>query len=306
MKESTGQEAVDSVYLRAMAAAEAKVGKTVALVLWSLGLLPDQKYGGLVSGPEYLHIISTDYGAITGAKHMMRKLGAPKEAFNFHVCSLQEDYQAIFTASEDWDASFYNASQHAMRAIQDKVAKRPKGVHAVIVSSTTTWCAGIERGIAGPPIGGANDKKGSGMDESKWQAVYGQVNEFRNAVQRGPWHTIWESHIDKVVPFGRAEDQEPQEKIQIRGRAGRDFPNNVEQVFRIRRNMGNTYEGHDEVDRMFLDTRPSMEFFAGGRGATELLKPHEPDLVRAAHKLGMRVGGWGAKESFGKKNKDKS
>jgi hypothetical protein len=302
MKESTGGEAMDSVYLRAMAAAEAKVGKTVALILWMLGQFPDQRYGALVTAPDYLHVISIDYGAITGAKHMLKHLGAPAEAANFHVCSIQEDYQAIFKSGNDWDASFYNASMQALRAIQAKVDKKPKGVHAVLLSSVTTWVAGIERGIAGPPIGESNDKKGSGMDESKWQAVYGQVNEFRNYVQAGPWHTVWEAHIDKVVPFGRNQDQEPKENIQIRGRAGRDFPNNVEQVFRIRRNLGDKYDG-TEVDKMILDTRPSMEFFAGGRGATELLKPHEPDLVRAAHKLGMRVGGWGAKETFGKKVK---
>lgn len=304
MKESTGGEAVDSVYLRAMAAAEAKVGKTVALILWMLGLFPDQKYGGLISRPANLHIIAADYGTVTGVKHMLRMLGAPAEAFNFRVYSLQEDYQSIFKASTDWDASFYNASFGALRAIQAKVGEGTKGVHAVLVSSVTTWVNGIERGICGPPIGENNDKKGSGMDESKWQAVYGQVNEFRNYLQALPAHIIWEAHIDKILPFGRDENQEPKEKVQVRGRAGRDFPNNVEQVFRIRRNMGDTYEG-TEIDKMHLDTRPEMDFFAGGRGATELLKPHEPDLVRAAHKLGMRVGGWGAKESFGKKVKQK-
>jgi len=283
-----------------MAAAEAKVGKTVYLVLAMLGLLPWQRYGALVSAPSYLHVIACDYGTITGVKHMMKMLGAPAEAFNFHLLSLQEDYQSIFKSKEEWDASFYNAAMQAMRAVQQARDKKPKGVHAVLLSSVTTLCAGIERGIAGPPIGESNEKKGSGMDESKWQAVYGQVNEFRNYLQAGSWHTIWEAHIDKVVPFGRNQDQEPKENIQIRGRAGRDFPNNVEQVFRIRRNIGSTHEG-TEFDEMFLDTRPSMEFFAGGRGATELLKPHEPDLVRAAHKLGLRVGGWGAKETFGKK-----
>lgn len=302
MKESTGNAAADSLYLKAMAAAEGKVGKTVYLIGAMLGLLPWQKFGGLVTAPEYLHVIAVDYGAITGVKHTLKKLGAPHEALNFHMLSLQDDYRSIFQSQVEWDSTFYNASFQALRAVESAVAKKPKGVHAVLLSSVTTWANGIERGIAGPPGGDSGTKKGSGMDESKWQAVYGQVNEFRNYLQADKWHTLWEAHIDKVVPFSR-DQGEAKENIQIRGRAGRDFPNNVEQVFRIRRNMGATVEG-TEFDEMYLDTRPNMEFFAGGRGSTELLKPHEPDLVRAAHKLGLRVGGWGAKQTYGKKSKE--
>jgi len=291
MRETSGADAADSQHSKTLLTGEGKLGKTVFTMASLLGLLPWQEEGAVVDKPSHLHIIGIDYGAITGAKVTLKKLlNAPDEALNFRYYSLQDDYRSTFGRTKDWDYTFYNQTIQALRAVEANVAKAPGGVHALLISSLTTLQAGLERGIAGAPGGESGDKKGSGMDESKWQAVYGQINEFRNYAQADKWHCLWEAHIDKSVPFGR-DDGPVKESLQIRGKAGRDFANNVEQIFRIKRNFGSQYK-NTRLDEMFLDTRPAMDFIAGGRGTTENLKAQEPDMTKAFRKLGLRVGGW--------------
>lgn len=289
MKESSGADASDSQHAKTLLTGEGKMGKTVFTIGSLLGLFPWQEEGAVVDKPSHLHVIGLDYGAITGAKSSLKKmLNAPEEAFNFRYYSLQDDYREAFQRPTDWDYTFYNQCLQALRAVEVNVAKAPSGVHAVLISSLTTLQAGLERGIAGAPA----IKKGSGMDESKWQAVYGQLNEFRNYAQVDKWHLLWEAHIDKGTGFGRGGEAEtPKETLQIRGRAGRDFANNVEQIFRIKRNFGSVVPG-TRLDEMYLDTRPAMDFIAGGRGTTENLKAQEPDMTKAFRKLGLRVGNW--------------
>lgn len=300
MIETSGADAVDSRHSKTLLTGEGKLGKTFFTLGSLLGLLPWQEEGAVVDKPSHLHVISIDYGAITGAKSSMKKmLGATDEALAFRNYSLQDDYRAAFARRADWDYTFYNACLQAIEAVKNNVRKSPGGVHALLISSVTTLQAGFERGMAGTPGGEGGSKKGSGMDESKWQAVYGQVNEFRNYAQQDDWHCIWEAHIDKVPEFGRGETA-AKEMLQLRGKAGRDFANNVEQIFRIKRNFGVTHNG-TKLDEMFLDTRPSMDFIAGGRGTTENLRAQEPDMTKAFRKLGLRVGGW--KPGVAKKKK---
>ena len=298
MKITSGIDSVDSQHGNSLVTGEGKGGKTFFLVSSLLGLLPWQEHGGVVDKPSHLHVIGTDYGAITGVKASLKKLlGATDEALSFRYYSLQDDYKAIFNSPAGWDYAFYNACLQAFQAVRDAVMKAPQGVHAMLISSVTTMVAGLERGIAGAP-----SKKGMGMDESKWQALYQQVNELRNIAQADDWHTIWEAHIDRQAQGVRDGGADAKEVLQIRGRAGRDFPNNVEQIFRLRRSFGSTF-GKTNVDEMYLDTRPTMEFIAGGRGFTENLKEKEPCLTVVYDKLGLRVGQWTPSKSSKKGSK---
>jgi hypothetical protein len=288
MKESSGADAADSRHAKTLTAGKGKVGKSFFDIASLLGLFPWQEEGGVVDKPSHLHVIGIDYGAITGVKASLKKLlNAPDEALNFRYYSLQEDFKATFTRSTHWDYTFYNQCLQALAAVRANWQKAPGGVHALLISSITTLQSGLERGLSGAPDA---SRKGSGMDESKWQALYGQVNEFRNYAQVDDWHCLWEAHIDEV-PASMRSDEGPKEKLQLKGLAGRDFANNVEQIFMVRRNFGQPHKG-TRVDEMYFDTRPTMGFIAGGRATTENLKAQEPDMTKAFRKLGLRVGGW--------------
>ena len=130
------------------------------------------------------------------------------------------------------------------------------------------------------------------MDQSKWLDLARQVNEFRNLFQAGDWHCLWEAHIYKPPPTGQDKKERP-ETIQVSGKSGYNFPNNVEQIFRLRRIFDSPYE-RTKIDKMYLDTRPSLDFIAGGRCFTEDLDPKETDLTLAFAKLGLKCGRWGA------------
>lgn len=292
MKEQNGSSYQASEFLKAMGLAEAKVGKTCALVAWTLGLMPGQKFGGVIDKPENLHVLSLDAAAIRGAIGFLKMLNAPKEAFNFKVYNLEDDVRRVSCGTEEWDYSLYNNVLTTVRKITDRCKG---GSPVIIVSSLTTLALALERAIAGPPN---EAKRGAGMDQAKWSDFARQLNEIRNVLQQDSWHCIWEGHIYKPPATGQNKnaDDAPRETLQVAGKAGYNFPNNVEQVFRIRRMFGQSIEGNSKIDQVYLDTRPSMEFIAGGRLFTEALDAKEYDLTLATYKLGLTVGRWGAKK----------
>ena len=101
-------------------------------------------------------------------------------------------------------------------------------------------------------------------------------------------HTFWEGHITKTS----GKEDEAKETISISGKVGLNFGFNVEQVVRLRREMAKY--PNTTVDKVFMDTRPSLDFVSGGRGFNEALGAKEYDLVEVAEKLGKKVGGFGA------------
>lgn len=293
MKEQSGETYQSGDFAKALAVAESKVGKTTFLVASALGVLPWQKFGGVVDKPENLHVIALDSGAVSGVSSFLKMCDAPAEAYKFRVYNMQDDVRRISTAESDWDYSFFNNMVQTIKKIQDRCKS---GSPMVIVSSLTTLALTLERALAGAP--GDSAKKGAGMDQSKWTDYARQLNEVRNLLQQDSWHMLWEGHVYKPPNTGqnkKAEDDR-KETIQVSGKAGYNFPNNVEQIFRLRRMFGDTYE-NTKIERVFLDTRPTMDFIAGGRSFTENLDPKEHDLTLAFYKLGLKVGRWGSKSS---------
>lgn len=287
MKITTGEKYQSSDYAKSLCASESKVGKTSFLVAGALGQLPWQKQGGLVDDPKNLHLVTFDANAAGGLKQfLLQTCGAPKEALNFTVWNMQEDLFDIGTSKTEWDFTFYNAICGAIQ----QVKQAAKGVPCVIFSSLTSIGEGIFRGLSGPQ----GNKKGSGMDEAKWSSFFQQISDIRYLGHDGPWHCLWEAHVLKQEKKDRSGENSIVETIQIPGKAGTNFPNNVEQAFRIRRNFNTPFQG-SKCDQVYFDTRPTYEFIAGGRGFTENLEPREPCVASAFQRLGLKVGGWGAK-----------
>lgn len=87
-----------------------------------------------------------------------------------------------------------------------------------------------------------------------------------------------------------AKEEDQKEENGIQGSAGKSWGFNVEQVVRLRREMAKY--PNTPVDKVYMDTRPTLDFVAGGRGFNESLDAKEYDLVQVAKKLGKKVGGW--------------
>lgn len=285
MKEQTGETYESSKYAKALLASESKVGKSCYLVASALGALPWQRHGGIVDRPENLHVITFDANALGNMnRFLVETCGAPKEALKYRVYNLQDDMRRVSESDSDYDMGFYNTVFQALMLIQD----RAKGVPVVLFSSLTGLAAGVERSIIGPPNG-----KGY-SDPSKWVALAHQLTEIQNFAQIDKWHVLWEAHLDKPPPPPmKAAENPPKESIRVSGKAGRHWAYNVEQVFRIRRQMGMKHTG-TKVDQVYLDTQPALDFIASGRGFTEALSAKEPDMTVAFHKLGLQIGRWNA------------
>lgn len=271
-----------SKFMKALVAAEGKVGKTTFLVASILGALPGQKHG-LVDKPENLHILGFDEAFVDGLlKFLVDTCKRPDCA----TVSLYPFTSEIRRASMGggWDMSVSAAVLKAQAEIQQEIKKG--GVHAQIYSSLTGLALGIEAGLAGAPD---PNKKGAGMDQSKWGAFSHQLNHIRNTAQSDTHHTFWEGHITKT---SGAEESERKDTISVAGKVGQNWGFNVEQVFRLRREMAKY--PNTKIDKVFMETRPTLDFVSGGRGFNESLDPKEYDLVAVAEKLGKTVGGYRA------------
>lgn len=288
MIEQSGSDYASSKYLKMLAVSGAKEGKTSFLTASILGALPWQKFGGLVSKPENLHVVTFDANALGGVRDFITKsCGKPESYLAMRVYNLQDDVRALHAGGSEWDFTLFNT----MQTVADKIratVQRTGGVHAVLVSSLTGLARGIQRGIAGPP---SEKKKGSGMDASKWQSLDGQLSELQNIFQSDTHHMFWEAHIDKPPDFMKKDgDEAPKETIQVTGKAGRWWAFNTEQVVRLRREHGNRVGA---IDKVHMDTRPSADFLSGGRSFTEKLNAKEYDLTELALKLGLLAGRFG-------------
>lgn len=288
MKETTAADESLSQFAKSLVVAASKEGKTVGLVAGALGVLPWQRFGGVVDKPDNLHVIALDSGAATGIKPFLELCKAPKEAFSVRIYNMADDVRSVSTRDEDWDFTFFHAFKQVAKRVQERAQK---GTSLVLVSSLTTLALTLQRSLAGAP--GDDAARGSGMDQAKWGELGRQVNELRNMLQQDYWHCVWEGHVYKPPATGQGRDADSsKESIQVQGSSGHNFPNNVEQVFRFRRDFGNTHEG-TRVERVALDTRPSMDFLAGGRGFTEYLDAKEADMTVAFRKIGLKCGRWG-------------
>jgi hypothetical protein len=294
MQEMSGDTYKSGDYAKVLAASDAKVGKTTFLAAQALGAFPNQKYGGIVDKPSHLHILTFDANALGGLRNFITKsCKKPDEYLKYRVYNHQDEFRRVSMSTSDWNYELYNAVQNTLRTVSERAVKEG-GTHLLLFSSLTGLAEGILRAIAGPPD---EAKKGSGMDPSKWSEFARQLVDIRNFAQVDTHHCVWEAHIDHGSQFSmkkNSEEDTPKESIHVPGQAGRNWGFNVEQIFRIRRTFGDTYPGTD-VDKVFLDTRPSLSFVSGGRSFTELLDAKEGDMTLAFHKLGLKIGRYGAK-----------
>jgi hypothetical protein len=291
MLRQTGETYQSSEFAKALCASEAKVGKTTFLVAGCLGVLPWQKYGGLVDKPEHLHVITFDANAAGGLKKfLVETCSAPTEALKFDILNLQDDLRRVSVSNTEYDYTLFNAVFEAVNAVGEAAGRG--GVHVLLMSSLTGLGQGLERAVGGGLVDG---RKGGNMDQSKWSTFSQQMSEVRNYAQVDKWHTLWEAHLYKPQATGQnKDDAPPKETLQISGKTGQNFAYNVEQVFRIRRLYNQVFPS-TKCDKTYFDTRPSLDFVSGGRSFTESLDPTEADITLAFHKLGLKIGRWGHK-----------
>lgn len=267
---------------------EAKTGKSCFLVSSLLGLLPWQKNGGVIDRPSHLHVIATDTNALGGVMEFLTKTcSAPSEALKFKIYNLEKAVLQSADNAEGNDTTFYNLLISTIMTIRERAASQP-GVHAMVMSSLTVMASTMQRGLSGSPLA-----KGKGMDADKWGRFKGMMSDLRTFSQAGDLHTFWEAHLQQRVEFGDPGGQ-AKDSLLISGSAGKDFPSQVEHIFRVRRLHGQKYE-NTQCDHAFLDVTASSDFVPGGRLFTERLGTKEKCLTVAMHKLGKKIGGWKAK-----------
>lgn len=267
---------------------ETKAGKTTWLVASLLGALPNQKES-VVSTPADLHLLGFDEGFADGLGEFIT--GACKKdpkLLGVTVHSLAEARRKSGANSEGYDYAFFGAVNSAVDAIlrANTKASAEGRVCAVVVSSLTGMNEGLQTGLAGLPDPA---RKGGGMDQSKWQDLERQVIAIRNKLHADTHHTFWECHITRMEQMTKGPEKLIVEEVDAgAGKGGKHFSANVEFVFRLRREMAK-YEG-SQVDKCFVDTKPTLGTFATGRKAS-LLADRETDLVEILKKLGKSTNG---------------
>lgn len=270
-----------SDFLTVFAVAPGKVGKTTYLAASCLGALPHQKKG-LVDKPENLHLIGFDQSFVDGLLRFLKEsCKKGPEYLGLSVHDLTGVTRKASTGS-GWDYGVYNAAMAELRQIQADVKKG--GIHATIFSSLSGLAAGVKAGLAGAPD---SSKKGSGMDQSKWDGLSHQLNTLRNAAHDDTQHIFWEGHI---VKSSGAKEEDQKDENGIQGSAGKTWGFHVDAVCKLQREMSK-YPG-TTIDKVYMDTRPTLDFVSGGRGFNEALDAREYDLVLMAEKLGKKVGGY--------------
>lgn len=287
MKESTGEGVVINPWGKVLTAGGAKVGKTCFEIGSALGVLPWCKTGGLVDDPSNLHVIAIDPGALDGVQRFLTETcKAPKEALAFKAYLLEEDAAKVARSKDAYDATLYNTVQSTIQLIGTRCAK---GTPTVIVSSVTVLAQMLKRGISGPPSTKSGATSGVGMDQNKNALLNFQLSQIRLDLGALPAHVIWEAH----TALTGIEDNQV-ETLQLPGAQRNEFPANVPYTFRVQRDLRSKAPGTN-CDMTYLYTRPDSLSVLQGRNSTEALAPKEPDMALAFNKLGLRVGGWGAK-----------
>ena len=291
MKEQNVETYADGAYGHMMAASETKAGKTCYLAAGSLGILPWQKAtGGIVDRPENLHVVTFDKNAAGGLKRFfLETCLAPAESLKMRIYNMSDDLEKMQANPADWNFDLFNGVMDVLQTVAERASKG--GTHVVLISSLTGMASALHRALAGAP--GA--KKGAGMDMAKWDAFAAHLREIRGYAQAGRWHCFWEAHVYK--PQQNTQDKDaapPRESIQIPGKSAYEFTVNVPYIVRIRRQVGDRYE-NTACEKTYLDTRAQLDFLSGGRNFTEALEAKEYNPTLAFQKLGLQVGGWGAK-----------
>jgi hypothetical protein len=270
----------ESPYARFVFMAEAKAGKTSWIVSSTLGALPHQKQG-VVDRPENLHLIGFDEAFAEGLADFITGIcKRPDSMLNINVHPLS-DARKKSGSKEPWDFEFYNTTRTTVSKVV--AACNGPGTHAIIISSLSGLCEGLITGLAGPPN---SERKGGGMDLSKWQDLSRQVVAIRNALQDAEAHVFWEAHVEMNKKYENNKEVAFEQVNAGSGKTSRSFEANVGMILRLRRET-TKHEG-TKCDRCFIDTKPAMGYFSAGR-KVHSLDERETDLVTMLQKLGKEV-----------------
>lgn len=271
-----------SDYAKTYLVAGGKEGKTTFLAASCLGALPHQKEG-LVTSPAHLHILGFDSDSVGGlANFIVKECKRDPAYLGVRVYNMADQLRKCADSQTDWDYTFFSSVIGTVNEVRLAISKTP-GVHAVIASSLTGLSEALQRGLSGPPNPA---KKGGGMDESKWQDLTRQLIEIRNKLQVDTHHMFWEGHVFRAGSKDQVHDE-----VGVPGKVGRNWGFNVSQVFRLRRELNVKYPGTN-VEKQYMDTKPTLDFTSGGRGFTGVLADKEYDLTEVFKKLGLKVGGY--------------
>lgn len=288
MRTTLAQQDVINKYARATVAATAKEGKTTWLISSLLGALPEQE-GSVVTSPAHLHVISVDSAAVEGIGHFLTNLcKADPACLGVDIWDLSGDVSAALNEQTPKSYKFFNRMKEVIDTIQREVQQKP-GVHATVVSSLTGVAEAILRSISGPV---KENSSGSAMDPDKWQLFANMLIELRVKLQVDIQHVFWETHVYKKPPGlnmrneSAKEAQPEKETLMIPGKSGVNWGFNVDQVWRMRREVAR-WPG-TPIEKVFIDTQPKMDFLSSSRGASKL-KPIEYDLYAVLKKLGKIV-----------------
>lgn len=275
-------------FLKAFVVSDAKIGKTTYLACSSLGALPGQECG-LVSSPECLHVISFDEGAVDGLLHFLEKSCNRPDCTTMTVWDLSPIARTAIL-SDGWDMTILNNILAILQEINNRVKAKPDQTHAVIFSSFTGMGSALKFALAGKPKEGV---KSAGMSQPKWDQLNSQLMTIRAEAHRDNKHVLWEGHVQKkfiIAEPGEQQSGGTEETVGVPGGEGRNWAANVGEVVRLRREAVK-YQG-TSIDKVYLDTRPALDFISGGRGFINALDQKEYDIAQMCKKLGKQVGGY--------------
>lgn len=290
MKHLSGKDMKPAEYIKGLFMSYAKAGKTSFLVAQALGVMPWQKYGGVVTAPQHLHVIALDQDALDGIPDMLDMCKAPDEARAYDLYDMREDYRSLVESDKPYAHGFFSSLMQVRQEILSVI--QPGEVHVVHMSSFTTMAKAVERAMLGRPTGfvnstGQTSGKGIGSYDA-WGMLKLQMMDLQSGFQTDRFHMFWESHIERVLTKEGAEDT-----LQVHGSSAKQWPNNTSHNFVIRRNKTAFYED-TQLNPMHIEPRASMSFIAGGRNENRL-NDEEPCLTVCLKKLGFNVGRWGYK-----------
>lgn len=277
----------NSKHLRLFGVSDAKIGKTTFLSCSTLGALPGQEKG-LVTDPTCLHVLAFDEGAVEGLKKFLVDACKRPDCVKMTVWPMYDICRTAILNKGGWDYSIYNTICAVQQEI-DKIADaNPTKVYAELISSFTGLGEALRQSLAGEPKA---ESKGGGMSVPKWDGLNGQLQALRALVHKDNKHVFWEGHTqDKFVqPTEGVKPGTREETVGVSGREGRNWAANVKEVSKLMREQVK-YPG-TSIDKVFLHTRPTLDFNSGGRGFNDLAEK-EYDLAAMCGKLGKRVGGY--------------
>lgn len=278
-------------FIKIFAVSDAKIGKTTYLACSALGALPEQEFG-LVSDPSCLHIIGFDEGAVDGLKRFLVDACKRPDATKFPVWPMWDICRTAILG-EGYDSTILNTVVAVLQEINKTVGASPTKTHAVLFSSFTGMGMALKHGISGKPKPDSSGQiKSSGMNQAKWDILNAGLMTIRAEAHRNNKHVMWEGHVQKkfiMLEDGSQKSGGTEETVGVPGGEGRNWAANVGEVVRLRREA--VKYPNTLIDKVYLDTRPSLDFVSGGRGFNTLAAK-EYDLAKMVQKLGKQVGGY--------------